>query len=101
GGPKYERSTVVPTDGGAGSKLQPGHGPIGPGPGPCAVLGFPVVPASAISKGLLRSIAPWCALRGARSRGESCARAVMASVITAAETMVREIRRTSRLLSFK
>jgi len=65
------------------------------------VLGFPSVLASAISKGFLRSIAPWAALRGARSRGESCAKAVIAIVIATAEAMVREIRRTFRFLQFK
>ena len=32
GGPKYERSTVAPTEGGAGRRLHPGPGPIAPGP---------------------------------------------------------------------
>src|SRR6201987_5596562 len=38
GGPKYDRGTVVPTEGGAGNKLHPGPGPIGPGPGPWSEL---------------------------------------------------------------
>src|ERR1700745_2065775 len=38
GGPKYDRGTVAPTDGGAGNKLHPGPGPIGPGPGPWSEL---------------------------------------------------------------
>src|SRR5579864_7740755 len=47
-GPKYERFTVAPTEGGAGNTLHPGPGPIGPGPGPCAVLGFTSAAASAM-----------------------------------------------------
>ena len=38
GGPKYERGTVAPTEGGAGNRLHPGPGPIGPGPGPWSEL---------------------------------------------------------------
>src|SRR5579864_8588355 len=38
GGPKYDRGTDAPTEGGAGNKSQPGPGPIAPGPGPCAEL---------------------------------------------------------------
>ena len=91
----------MPTDAGAGSRLQPGPGPIGPGPGPCAKLGSPVVVASAISKGFLRSIVPWNDFRGVRSRGESCAKAVIAIVIASAEAMLREISRTFRFLQFK
>src|SRR6266436_5982475 len=34
GGPKYDRGTEVPMEAGAGNKLHPGPGPIGPGPGP-------------------------------------------------------------------
>src|ERR1700732_3229994 len=37
-GPKYDSGTDAPTDGGAGTKSQPGPGPIAPGPGPCAEL---------------------------------------------------------------
>src|ERR1700692_1053195 len=83
GGPKYERFTVVPTEGGAGNKLQPGPGPIGPGPGPCAVLGSTVTAASAMSAAR-KSILPSKALRGVRSRGESCAIAVKLSAIATA-----------------
>src|ERR1700732_2979699 len=66
-GPKYERFTVAPTDGGAGNKLHPGPGAIGPGPGPCAVLGFPAAAASMPGMSALRmSILPSKALRGVR-----------------------------------
>src|SRR6266853_667485 len=41
GGPKYERLTAAPMDGGAGNRLQPGPGPIGPGPG-WAIIGIAV-----------------------------------------------------------
>jgi hypothetical protein len=54
-----------------------------------------------MSKGFLRSIALSMALRGVLSRGESCAKAVMPSVIAIAEAMVRETRRTLRFLQFK
>src|SRR6266853_1434010 len=92
-GPKYERLTVAPTEGGAGNKLHPGPGPIGPGPGPCAVLGFTVAAAS-VMFALRMSIFPSNALRGLRSRGESCARAVMPNVMAIAEAMApREILR--------
>src|SRR5579863_6023432 len=76
GGPKYERSTLVPTEAGAGSKLQPGPGPIGPGPGPCAVLGFPAVVVSPKGK-CGRWFSPVDRLCGVRSRGDSCAMAAM------------------------
>src|SRR6266403_4122159 len=97
-GPKYERFTVAPTEGGAGNRLHPGPVPIGPGPGPCAVLGSPAAAASATLATL--AIAPWNAPRGVRSRGESCANAVTPSVIAIAEAIVREIRRTLRSLQF-
>src|SRR5260370_27150469 len=78
-GPKYDKSTVAPTEGGAGNRLHPGPGPIGPGPGPCALLKFPPVAAGESSTFALRmSILPSNALRGVRSCGELCARAVMA-----------------------
>src|SRR5258708_34851682 len=83
GGPKYERLMLAPTEGGAGNKLQPGPGPIGPGPGPCAVLGSTVAAASAMSAAR-KSILPSKALRGVRSRGESCAKAVKLSAIATA-----------------
>ena len=35
--------TAEPTDAGAGNTSQPGPGPIGPAPGPCALLKFPCV----------------------------------------------------------
>src|SRR5260370_14298205 len=101
GGPKYERLNAVPTDGGAGNRLQPGPGPNGPGPGPCDMLGFVSAPGAAISAGFLRSIPPSKALRGVRNRGESCAMAVRHSVIAVAVATVREIRRTFRYLQFK
>ena len=53
------------------------------------------------AKGFLRSIVPWNDFRGVRSRGESCAKAVIAIVIASAEAMLREIRRTFRFLQFK
>ncbi len=34
GGAKYDRPNDVPMEGGAGNRLQPSPGPIGPGPGP-------------------------------------------------------------------
>src|SRR5229473_1428600 len=83
GGPKYERLTAAPTEAGAGNRLQPGPGPIGPGPGPCAVLGFTVAAASVMSAARM-SILPSNALRGLRSRGESCAKAVKLSAIATA-----------------
>src|SRR6266699_3515433 len=90
-GPKYERFTVAPTEGGAGNRLQPGPGPIGPGPGPCAVLKFAGAPTS-VTLALRRSILASKVLRGVRSRSESCARAVMPSVIAIAEVSApREI----------
>jgi hypothetical protein len=87
----------VPTDGGAGNKLQPGPGPIGPGPGPCAVLGFDVAAAPVIFA-LRKSIFPGNALRGVRTRGESCARAVIAKVKAMAGAMAREILRMLKSL---
>src|SRR5579864_228490 len=48
-GPKYERGTVAPTEGGAGNKLHPGPGPIGPGPGPCSELKLDDVSAVAVA----------------------------------------------------
>src|SRR5579862_8778770 len=92
-GPKYERSTVAPTEGGAGNTSHPGPAPLGPGPGPCAVLGFDAAAADAMCK-LPMSIFPSRALRGVRSRGESCATAARLSVIAIAEARVpREILR--------
>src|ERR1700726_1669752 len=38
GGPKYDRLIAAPTDAGAGRRLQPGPGPMGPAPGPWSVL---------------------------------------------------------------
>src|SRR5258708_25876310 len=75
-GPKYERLTVAPTEGGAGIRLHPGPGPIGPGPGPCAALSTPAG-ASAICGAILFSISPSNALRGHRSPAESCARSAI------------------------
>src|SRR5271156_3871537 len=99
-GPKYERSTVAPTEGGAGNTSHPGPAPLGPGPGPCAVLGF-VVEASATLLWLM-SIFPSTALRGVRSRGESCAKAVRPSEIAIAEARApREIARLLKALQFK
>src|SRR5260370_35411193 len=37
-GPKYDNGTLVPTDAGAGKRLQPAPGPMGPGPDPWSVL---------------------------------------------------------------
>ncbi len=47
---------------------------------------------------LRMSILPWNALRGVRSRGESCAKAVIANVIAMAGAMAREIRRMLKSL---
>src|SRR5277367_5271513 len=85
-GPKYEISTVAPTDGGAGNTSHPGPAPLGPGPGPCAVLGSPAV-ALGVMFALRMSILPSNALRGVRSGGELCASADMPNVITIAEAM--------------
>src|SRR6266849_3715702 len=63
GGPKYERLTVAPTEGGAGNTLHPGPGPMGPGPGPCAVFGFTAAAASVISAARMSNF-PSNALRG-------------------------------------
>src|SRR5579872_297307 len=102
GGPKYERSTVVPTEGGDGNRSQPGPGPIGPGPGPCAVLVSVVVAAPAMSAGRFpSSILPGNALRGVRCRGESCANAVIPRVTTIAGAKARKIGRTLQPLKFK
>ena len=93
-GPKYERSTVAPTEGGAGNTSHPGPAPLGPGPGPWAALGF-VADALAMFAWLM-SIFPSTALRGVRSRGESCASAVMPKVTAIAEA--RATRGNLRLL---
>src|SRR5260370_23893554 len=69
GGPKYERLNAVPTDGGAGNRLQPGPGPNGPGPGPCDMLGFVSAPGAAISAGFLPSIPPLEAPGGEGNHG--------------------------------
>ena len=96
-GPKYERSTVAPTEGGAGNTSHPGPAPLGPGPGPWAALGF-VADALAMFAWLM-SIFPSTALRGMRSRGESCATAARLSVIAIAEARVpRETLRVKVLL---
>src|SRR5271154_2082466 len=67
GGPKYERSTVAPTEGGAGNTSHPGPAPLGPGPGPCAALKFTAVTLGAMFA-LRVSIFPWKVLRGVRVR---------------------------------
>src|ERR1700743_415072 len=91
-GPKYERSTVAPTEGGAGNTSHPGPAPLGPGPGPWAVLGFDGEALAMFA--WLMSIFPSTALRGMRSRGESCAKAVTPSEIAIAEARApREIAR--------
>jgi hypothetical protein len=95
-GPKYDRFTAAPTDGGAGSRLQPGPGPIGLGPGPCAALGSPVL-ALAMSSGATFAIGICDVRRGVRSRGESCpnrgsvrATATVAAEASAAREMARK-----------
>ena len=93
-GPKYERSTVAPTEGGAGNTSHPGPAPLGPGPGPWAVLGLDAVALAMFA--WLMSIFPSTALRGVRSRGESCANAVMPKVMAIAEA--RALRENLRLL---
>src|ERR1700722_17173724 len=91
-GPKYERSTDAPTEGGAGNTSHPGPAPLGPGPGPCAVLGS-VVEAWATLLWLM-SIFPSTALRGVRSLEAFCAKAVMPSAMVIAEAITsREIPR--------
>jgi hypothetical protein len=40
-GPKYVSGTAAPTEGGAGNRLHPGPGPIGPGPAPWSELNVP------------------------------------------------------------
>ena len=100
GGPKYERFTVAPTDGGAGNRLHPGPGPIGPGPGPCAVLGS-TVKLSDVKSAARMSILPPNARRGARIRCESCAEAVMPKVMAITEAKAhREILRVFEALQF-
>src|SRR5271154_6847710 len=92
-GPKYERSTVAPTEGGAGNTSHPGPAPLGPGPGPCARLGS--TGAAALAMFTLRmSSFPLEILRGTRGLGESCAIAVMPNAMAIAEAMApREIPR--------
>src|ERR1700757_1391967 len=58
GGPKYERGTVAPTEGGAGNRLHPGPGPIGPGPGPCSELKVVGVTAVVAASSKLVVVAP-------------------------------------------
>ena len=99
-GPKYERSTVAPTEGGAGNTSHPGPAPLGPGPGPWAVLGFDDDALAMFA--WLMSIFPSTALRGTRGRGESCAKAVTPSEIAIAEARApREIARVLNALQFK
>src|ERR1700691_197118 len=64
-GPKYERSTVAPTEGGAGNTSHPVPAPLGPGPGPCAPLKFTAAAPGAMFA-LRMSIFPWDVLRGVR-----------------------------------
>ncbi len=72
----------------AGNTLQPGPGPNGTPPGPCAMLGFVDV-ASPTSAGLYgNSIFPWTNLRGVRSGPEFCARAQMLSETPIAAAIV-------------
>src|SRR6266567_2102423 len=52
-GPKYERGTVAPTEGGAGNRLHPGPGPIGPGPGPWSELKVAEVAVVAVASSKL------------------------------------------------
>src|ERR1700751_6203924 len=71
GGPKYDRGTVAPTEGGAGNKLHPGPGPIGPGPGPCSELKLDDVSAGAVaasSRLVARAVAAGRLARGGIGR---------------------------------
>ena len=69
--------------------------PLGPGPGPCALLKFTGVTLGAMFA-LLMSSLPWKILFGVRSRGVFCAKAVMPSVMAIDEAMTT--RETPRLL---
>src|SRR5271169_3429844 len=92
-GPKYERSTVAPTEGGAGNTSHPGPAPLGPGPGPCARLGSTAA-AALVMLALRMSILALKALRGTRGLGESCAIAAMPNVMAIADARApREILR--------
>ena len=78
----------MPTFAEAGNTLQPGPGPIGAPPGPCAALGFVDV-ASPTSAGLNGdSIFPGTNLLGVRSGPEFCARAQMLSETPIAAAIV-------------
>src|SRR6266851_5590252 len=63
GGPKYERLTLAPMEGGAGNRLQPGPGPIGPGPG-WAITGIAMAVARTIPAA--SAIEPRTTSRGGR-----------------------------------
>src|SRR5271170_6576560 len=87
-GPKYERSTVAPTEGGAGNTSHPGPAPLGPGPGPCAALKLPDgAEMYGLKAGAL--ISAVCSFRGTRWCLGSSAWAPMPSVIAAANAAVR------------
>jgi hypothetical protein len=77
----------VPIFAEAGNTSQPGPGPNGTPPGPCAVLGF--VDVATPAAGLYGdSIFPWTNLRGVRSGPEFCARAQMLSETPIAAAIV-------------
>src|SRR5271169_4022655 len=60
--------------------------------GPCAALKFPGAVVLAASAGVnLVWIGPGTALRGVRSRGESCAKAAMLNMIVIAAAAAREV----------
>jgi hypothetical protein len=78
----------VPIFAEAGNTSQPGPGPNGTPPGPCAVLGSVDV-APPTSAGLnCDSIFPWTNLRGVRSGPEFCASAQMLSETPIAAAVV-------------
>ena len=100
GGPKYDRSTVVPTLAEAGKTSHPGPPPRAAPPGPCAVFGL-FVAAAGKMLALRMSIFLLDSLRGVRSPGVVCAGAVTPSVTAMAEAMTtREITRALKTLKF-
>src|SRR5271170_7164790 len=87
-GPKYERSTVAPTEGGAGNTSHPGPAPLGPGPGPCAALKLPDgAEMYGLKAGAL--ISAVCSFRGTRWCLGSSAWAPTPSAIVAANAAAR------------